>query len=233
MTWTNMNSIQSLAQDALEKAQALTNTISNAAHILSAAGPPPDFTSPEWTDQVATARQAVNHTLDQIDDQSQLAQPLLKLSMKLQEVYEDYMDAHRDDYYDLWHIDRHHLLIDNRSQQRILAFEYQQDAANWLRYHTKGGYIPLDPRTIPIMDPNPVRTAHVIDAVASKEWLRNRSADIREYLRRQDDQELQGVRASIPQLSPELRSRLPKASRMLDQRTANSPQEQKQGRPSF
>ena len=209
---TNQQNIDQFAQAALDKANSIVQALTEAAANISAAGPAPAFISPEWSDRMTEARQALSQAIDELDsggyDQSPMAQAAMDLHQGVHETYNDYLDAHQADYYDLWLVDHHTFLLDTRAGQRVLAFDNEQDAANWLRYHHNRGISTLNPKEVPVVDLHHIRTSDVLDAIAGKDQLRNRTDEIREHLRKQDDHELQEARQSVEKLSPEQRERL-------------------------
>ena len=199
-------------EQALQKTDTVSEALREADRLIETAGPAPDFPSSQWADQFTTIRQTLSNTIDHLDsggyDQSPLARAVMDLYEKVRETHADYLDAHRDHFYELAQVGKHHFLLDISAGYHVMAFEDSQDAAAWLRYHNKRQLSTLDPQTIPTTGLNPIRTSNILDAVTCKEFLRNRTAEIREYLQRQDDEELQEIRQSVEKLPPEQRTRL-------------------------
>ena len=200
------------AQTAMEKASTLTDALTQAVSLLTNAGPEPNRPSPQWADQVAKARQAMEPAITLLDsrghDQSPMAQAVFDLQRHVEQLRANHLDTHRDHYYRLWEVSKHHFLLDTSAAQHPLAFDDPDEAEDWVRYHKPGRLQPFDPRTVPTTGLDPVRTVHILQAIDAKDWLKNRTTDIRAHLQMQDDKDLQQLRNSIDSLSPRLRRRL-------------------------
>lgn len=211
----NPEEAAALAIKAKEQAETLVRKISEAEKHCLFAGNIPDSPYKEWTDHITAAIRLINETWELIDGGGYDPCPMLNtvndFQNKLTELRDDYYDAHRGHYYQEWKINEHHFLRDFRAAPRVMAFEDERSASEWMTYHnrdSKHDLQSLDPHTVPTQEHQPIRAAELLEAIESKSNFRNQSEQVRQHFQALEESTIQEAKQALSTLSPEQRDKI-------------------------
>ena len=183
---TNIKELIDFAEQARQRADAIAEKIQRAELHTKMAGDIPPTPHKSWNDHIVTAIATLKDVSQDLDgggyDHCPMLNAVHNLLRALTKLRDDYHDQHKEHYFIQWKVNEHHFLLDKSRRPRVLAFDDERSAQEWLYYHQdhrRNDLEHLDPSTVPTSDQDPIRTTDLLDAIDSKADLSNQSAHIR------------------------------------------------------
>ena len=212
---TNVKDLITMAEQARQRADAIAEKIQRAELHTKMAGDIPPSPHEPWNIHIMTAMTMLNDASQDLDgggyDHCPMLTAVVKLLRGLTRLRQDYHDQHQEHHFLGWKVNEHHFLENRSRLHRVLAFDDERSAQEWLEYHRDQRHHDLhhlDPSTVPTSDQNPVRTTDLLDAIDRKADLSNQSAYIRLHSQQLPTPAVTELRDTINNLPSEQKQQL-------------------------